>query len=229
MFAISIPAFLTVDKFGRRTIVISGGLLLMVCMLVISSLYASNSVIRGQGAGRWVVIVLIFIFALAYVSTWGIVGKIYASEIQPAHNRATANALAQALNFVSPTCGSCHAVLDRRTVSLTNSETVHEFPHSLHHAHLPGPLLIGALLPLRGLDWVDTGGSLALDARDEIEVVGIDPGGFYVAHPRETVSRQVPNECHQARDLIVRVEYSWAWQTNGGRARIVRRLILRVM
>ena len=101
MFLISIPAFLTVDKFGRRTIVIWGGLLLMFCMLVIGTLYASNNVIRGQGAGRWVVIVLIFVFALAYVSTWGIVGKIYASEIQPAHNRATANALAQALNFVS--------------------------------------------------------------------------------------------------------------------------------
>lgn len=101
MFLISIPAFLTVDKFGRRTIVIWGGLLLMFCMLVIGSLYASNNVIHGKGAGRWVVIVLIFVFALAYVSTWGIVGKIYASEIQPAHNRATANALAQALNFVS--------------------------------------------------------------------------------------------------------------------------------
>ena len=101
MFLISIPAFLTVDKFGRRTIVIWGGLLLMFCVLVIGCLYASNNVIRGKGAGRWVVIVLIFVFALAYVSTWGIVGKIYASEIQPAHNRATANALAQALNFVS--------------------------------------------------------------------------------------------------------------------------------
>lgn len=101
MFLISIPAFLTVDKFGRRTIVIWGGLLLMFCMLVIGSLYASNNVIRGKGAGRWVIIVLIFVFALAYVSTWGIVGKISASEIQPAHNRATANALAQALNFVS--------------------------------------------------------------------------------------------------------------------------------
>lgn len=102
MFAISIPAFLTVDKFSRRTIVISSGLILMACMLVIGSLYASNSVVSGEGAGRWVVVEPIFVFALAYVSTWGIVGKIYASEIQPAHNRATANALAHALNFVSP-------------------------------------------------------------------------------------------------------------------------------
>jgi hypothetical protein len=63
-----ILTFLTVDKFGRRTIVISGGLLLVLCMLVIGSLYASDGVVRGRGAGRWVVIVLIFAFALACVS-----------------------------------------------------------------------------------------------------------------------------------------------------------------
>ena len=98
-------------------------------------------------------------------------------------------------------------LLDRRTVSLTNSETVHEFPHSLHHAHLPRSLIIGALLPLRGPDWVDSCGSLALDAGNEIEIVGIDPGGLHIAYSREIVSRQVPNECCQARDLIVCVEY----------------------
>jgi MFS family permease len=102
MFAISVPAFLLADRWGRRTIVFWGGILLAGCMAIIGSLYASDSVLTGRGAGRWVVITLIFVFALTYVSTWGIVGKIYASEIQPAHTRATANALAQALNFVSP-------------------------------------------------------------------------------------------------------------------------------
>lgn len=101
MFAISIPAFLLADSWGRRTIVTAGGLILATCMAIIGSLYASDSVAPNSGAARWVVIVLIFIFALTYVSTWGIVGKIYASEIQPTRTRATANALAQALNFVS--------------------------------------------------------------------------------------------------------------------------------
>lgn len=78
-----------------------GGLVLATCMAVVGSLYASDSVLQDSGAGRWIVIVLIFVFALAYASTWGIVGKIYASEIQPAHTRATANAFAQPLNFVS--------------------------------------------------------------------------------------------------------------------------------
>ncbi|KAK0636436.1 general substrate transporter [Bombardia bombarda] len=99
MFAISVPALLLADHWGRRTLVIWGGISLAGCMTIIGSLYASNSVLSDRGAGRWIVIVLIFVFALTYCATWGIVGKIYASEIQPGHNRATANALAQALNF----------------------------------------------------------------------------------------------------------------------------------
>ena len=70
-------------------------------MLIIGSLYASKSVHASDGVGRWVVIVLIFVFAITYAATWGIVGKIYASEIQPVETRATANSVAQGLNFVS--------------------------------------------------------------------------------------------------------------------------------
>ncbi|KAI1304370.1 general substrate transporter [Xylaria venustula] len=98
MFVISIPAFLLADYWGRRTIVSFGGSVLAISMLVVGSLYASDSVRAGE-AGGWLAIIFIFIFVLTYVSTWGIVGKIYASEIQPAHSRATANALAQSLNF----------------------------------------------------------------------------------------------------------------------------------
>lgn len=38
-------------------------------------------------------------FGLAYSATWGIVGKIYASEIQPAATRSAASAVAQGLGF----------------------------------------------------------------------------------------------------------------------------------
>jgi len=44
MLAISIPAFVFADKWGRRTSVISGGVGLSGCMLLIGTLYASNSV-----------------------------------------------------------------------------------------------------------------------------------------------------------------------------------------
>jgi MFS family permease len=100
MLAISIPAFIFADKWGRRTSVISGGVGLSSCMLLIGTLYATNSV-HAYGIARWVVIVSVFVFGLVYCSTWGIVGKIYASEIQPAQTRAAANCVAQGLGFVS--------------------------------------------------------------------------------------------------------------------------------
>ena len=134
MFAISIPAFLTVDRLGRRTIVAVGGLLLAACMLIIGSLYASGKVLKDRGAERWVVIVFMFVYALGYVSTWGIVGKIYASEIQLAHNRATAHALAQALNFVSSsTYRSSFCSVDK-VVQLLNFVIVFITPSFLAHS-----------------------------------------------------------------------------------------------
>jgi MFS family permease len=98
MFAVSIPAFLFADKWGRRFSILSGGLSLSFCMLVIGSLYAAGSV-HTYGAARWVVIILVFWFSMTYTATWGPISKVYASEIQPANTRATANCIAQGLNF----------------------------------------------------------------------------------------------------------------------------------
>lgn len=100
MLAVSIPAFLLADKWDRRTSAIVGGVALSVCMFLIGSLYAAG-VVHPYGIARWVVIVSVFIFGITYCATWGIVGKIYASEIQSQHVRAGANCLAQGLGFVS--------------------------------------------------------------------------------------------------------------------------------
>lgn len=100
MLAISVPAFLLADKWGRRTSAITGGIGLSGCMFLIGSLYAAG-LVHPYGIARWVVIVSVFLFGLTYCATWGIVGKIYATEIQPTHVRAAANCVAQGLGFVS--------------------------------------------------------------------------------------------------------------------------------
>jgi ABC-type thiamin/hydroxymethylpyrimidine transport system permease subunit len=71
-------------------------------MLIIGSLYAAGAV-HADGVARWIVIILVFVFGLTFCATWGIVGKIYASEIQPSNTRAAANCVAQGLSFVSST------------------------------------------------------------------------------------------------------------------------------
>lgn len=70
-------------------------------MYISGSLYVTDSVHAAGDPSRWIVIGLTFIFALLYVSSWGIVCKIYASEIQPAETRAAANSIAQGHNFLS--------------------------------------------------------------------------------------------------------------------------------
>ncbi|KAI0805854.1 general substrate transporter [Xylaria sp. FL0064] len=98
MLAISVPGFLLADKLGRRTSAITGGVILAGCMFLIGSLYAAG-VVHPTGIARWVVIVSVFAFGLTYCVSWGIVGKIYASEIQPDHTRAAATCFAQGLGF----------------------------------------------------------------------------------------------------------------------------------
>ncbi|KAK5116239.1 hypothetical protein LTR62_008566 [Meristemomyces frigidus] len=95
---VSIPAAMLADKWGRRTSIIIGGILLSGLMFLMGIMYAARAV-HISGPGRWVVIVSIFLFAMSYSATWAFVGKIYASEIQPSHTRAASNSLAQGLGY----------------------------------------------------------------------------------------------------------------------------------
>ncbi|KAJ4384790.1 hypothetical protein N0V86_000393 [Didymella sp. IMI 355093] len=99
MLVFSIPASLLADKWSRRASAITGGIILSATMFLVGSLYAANAV-HPHGAARWIVVVCVFVFAIGYVSTWAVVGKIYASEIQPATTRATTNSLATGGSFV---------------------------------------------------------------------------------------------------------------------------------
>lgn len=98
MLAISIPAFLLTDKWGRRSSAIFGGVGLAGLMFLIGSLYAAGAVTVG-GSARWVVVVSVFLHGMLYCATWGIVAKVYASEIQPGNTRAAANSVAMALSY----------------------------------------------------------------------------------------------------------------------------------
>ena len=100
MFVASIPGFICVDRWGRRTCTLVGGAGLCTLMLLIGSLYAAGSV-GTTGAARWVVVVAVFLFGIVFCTTWGIVSKIYASEIQPGHTRAAGNSVGMAFSFVS--------------------------------------------------------------------------------------------------------------------------------
>ncbi|KAL8648713.1 MAG: hypothetical protein Q9210_004816, partial [Variospora velana] len=99
IFVFTIPASFLSDKWGRRTSSLWGAATLAFCMILIGSLYASGSVHGDRGAARWVVIVTIYLFTIAYSVTWSVGFKLYASEIQPPRTRAAASSLAQRANW----------------------------------------------------------------------------------------------------------------------------------
>lgn len=96
----TIPATLLADKWGRRTSSITGGILITILMLVMGSLYAGNQVHADRGAGRWVVIVAIYLFAIAFSATWAIGMRTFLVESQPKKTRSSVASLAQAVNWV---------------------------------------------------------------------------------------------------------------------------------
>lgn len=94
IFAVTIPATIWADRWGRRPSLILGGFAMAILMFLIGGLYAGNAVHDSTGAGRWVVIVTIYIYVIIYCISWAIHVKVYAAEIQPRSTRATATGMA---------------------------------------------------------------------------------------------------------------------------------------
>jgi hypothetical protein len=69
-------------------------------MFIMGSLYAAGAVHADHGAARWVVIVMIYLFALIFSGTWGVCFRVYVSEIQSPKTRAGAASLALSANWV---------------------------------------------------------------------------------------------------------------------------------
>ena len=103
MLAITVPALAFADHryWGRRVSTITGGVIQAATMFIIGSLYASGSVHGDHGAGRWVIIICIYIFAIGFNATWAVTFRIYVSEIQSPETRAGASSLALSANWVS--------------------------------------------------------------------------------------------------------------------------------
>ncbi|KAJ5914877.1 general substrate transporter [Penicillium tannophilum] len=100
IFASTIPGLLYADAWGRRTSILIGGVGMAILMFLMGGLYAGDAVHQAGGAGRWIVIVSIYLFAALYSATWGVTVKVYSAEIQPQRTRASATTLAHSSNWV---------------------------------------------------------------------------------------------------------------------------------
>jgi hypothetical protein len=71
-----------------------------IVMFLMGGLYAGKAVHTETGAGRWVVIVSIYLFAAIFSVSWAVGIKIYSAEIQPQNTRATATSMAHGSNWI---------------------------------------------------------------------------------------------------------------------------------
>ncbi|KAE9391335.1 putative transporter [Gymnopus androsaceus JB14] len=83
------------DRMGRRRSTIIGGITMGCIICIIGSIYASGA---STGGGQWVIIVCLYLFLIAFGSTWALTTRVYASEIQPLRNRAAASSIANSCN-----------------------------------------------------------------------------------------------------------------------------------
>jgi hypothetical protein len=92
---------------------IGGGSAVAATMLLIGTLYASHA--NDSEAGRYAIIVLLYLFVAGYVSSWAIVCRIVCSEVQPNHTRAACSSLGQCANWVSDGVWSTYEQLTNST------------------------------------------------------------------------------------------------------------------
>lgn len=100
ILATTVPASLWADRWGRRTSSITGGVLITILMVLMGTMYAADLVHGSHGAGRWVVIVSIYLFAIVYNGTWALSFRTFLVEIMPRKTRSSASSLGQCSNWV---------------------------------------------------------------------------------------------------------------------------------
>ena len=66
IFVTTIIATVYANRWGRRQSTIYGGSVLLLCMFLMAVVYTTDSVHATYGAGRWIVILSIYIFACTY-------------------------------------------------------------------------------------------------------------------------------------------------------------------
>jgi MFS family permease len=111
----TIPALLFIDKWGRRPLFISGGLIMtlwLVLMAILLGIFSEpvdavdgNDQIRilipkDQAAASKAVIACSYLFVATFAPTWGPGMWIYCSEIFPLNQRAVANGLCASANWI---------------------------------------------------------------------------------------------------------------------------------
>ncbi|KAI9591340.1 general substrate transporter, partial [Syncephalis fuscata] len=111
----SITGTLLVDRFGRRTILVSGGLIMSSTLFTISILIATGAKEETSHAKAYGILAMMCLFVGAFSFSWGPVTWIYVTEIFPQHARGKAMAVSATLSW------ACNFIVSQVTPLLFTS------------------------------------------------------------------------------------------------------------
>ncbi|KAI9371718.1 general substrate transporter [Aspergillus egyptiacus] len=102
MFVATIPAVLWVDNFGRKTILIAGGIGMAASHFIVAGITgAFSDNWESHRAAGWVAVVFVWIFSISFGFSWGPVSWILISEVFPLGLRAKGVSLGGSSNWLN--------------------------------------------------------------------------------------------------------------------------------
>jgi sugar porter (SP) family MFS transporter len=108
----TIPAILWVDRWGRRWTLVSGAIVMGICMIaagivlgvcgkIVDKVGGDKSIdMSGNQAASYFSIVMIYLFVAGFAYSWGPCGWIYPAEIFPLRIRSKATSVTTAANWL---------------------------------------------------------------------------------------------------------------------------------
>jgi len=96
--AMTVPGILSVDRFGRRTLLLWGAVGMIVCEYLIAVIGVTISV--DNTAGQKVLIAFVCVYIACFAATWGPIAWVVTGEIYPLQIRAKAMSLCVASNWL---------------------------------------------------------------------------------------------------------------------------------
>lgn len=97
----SIVTIATVDRFGRRKLLMTGGVVMVVCQVIIAIIlakkYGGDNVLSKELSA--LVTLFICLFVLGFATSWGGLGWVVPSEIYPLEIRSAGQSVVVSVNF----------------------------------------------------------------------------------------------------------------------------------
>jgi sugar porter (SP) family MFS transporter len=102
MFLATIPAVLYVDRFGRKSILIAGGIGMATCHFIVAGITgAYDGDWESHSAAGWVAVVFVWFYAINFGYSWGPVAWIIISEVFPLGMRAKGVSIGGSSNWLN--------------------------------------------------------------------------------------------------------------------------------